>query len=204
VQTPSTKPRRSTTSVATRRTTRTTKPAAPPSTAPKPPPTPPPTVRAAALPTAVLAVGDSVLLGARSALQREIPGIQVDAVVSRQFGDAIAVLRGYADLGSLPQDVIIHLGTNGAFSDSQFDTMMSVLGRDRRVFFLTAREPRSWEGEVNTRLHTGAQRWPNARVVEWHDFANPHDDWFVSDGVHLTDLGQQGYANLVRRSLLGR
>jgi peptidoglycan/LPS O-acetylase OafA/YrhL len=159
--------------------------------------------RAASLPPAVLAVGDSVMLGAKRAVQRTIPGIQVDAVVSRQFSDAISLLRGYADFHALPQVVVVHLGTNGAFSDSQFDSMMNVLGRDRRVYFLTAREPRSWEPIVNQRLHSGAQRWHNVHIIEWHDYANPHSDWFVSDGVHLTDGGQQGYANLIRHSLCG-
>jgi peptidoglycan/LPS O-acetylase OafA/YrhL len=164
---------------------------------------PPPTAHAAGLPPAVLAVGDSVMLGAKHAVQRTIPGIQVDAVVSRQFGDAISLLRGYADFHALPQVVVIHLGTNGAFSDSQFDTMMHVLGRGRQVYFLTAREPRSWEPIVNQRLHAGAQRWHNVHIIEWHDYANPHNDWFVGDGVHLTDAGQQGYATLVRHSLCG-
>jgi peptidoglycan/LPS O-acetylase OafA/YrhL len=167
------------------------------------PPTTAAIARAAALPPAVLAVGDSVLLGARAALQAAIPGIGVDAVVSRQFWDAIALLRGYNDLRALPQVVVIHLGTNGAFSDAQFDSMMQILGRQRHVYFLTAREPRTWEPIVNERLHAGATRWPNVKIVEWHDYANPHADWFVSDGVHLTALGRMGYADLVRRSISG-
>jgi hypothetical protein len=183
-------------------TTRTTKPTAPrATTAPTAPPTTAGVSRAAALPTSVLAVGDSVMLGARRAVQRTIPGIVVDAVVSRQFGDAIRLLQGYADFKALPQVVVIHLGTNGAFSDGQFDAMMRVLGPNRRVYFLTAREPRSWEPIVNQRLHAGAQRWRNVKIIEWHDVANPHSDWFVADGVHLTGLGQQGYANLLRNSL---
>jgi hypothetical protein len=169
----------------------------------RPTTTPPTTagMRATVLPRAVLAVGDSVLLGARGALQATIPGIGVDAVVSRQFWDAIALLRGYNDLRALPNVVVIHLGTNGAFSDAQFDSMMEVLGRKRHVYFLTAREPRTWEPIVNQRLHAGAKRWSNVKIIEWHDIANPHSDWFVSDGVHLTALGRQGYANLVRHSI---
>jgi len=149
----------------------------------------------------VLAVGDSVLLGARSALQREIPGIQVDAVVSRQFGDAIELLRGYANLNALPDVVVIHLGTNGAFTDGQFDAMMEVLGRQRRVFFLTAREPRTWEPIVNERLKAGAKRWANATIIDWHDIANPNGQWFVSDGLHLSSVGQTAYAVTVRDAI---
>jgi hypothetical protein len=41
------------------------------------------------------------------------------------------------------------------------------------------------------------------KIIEWHDIANPHGDWFVADGLHLSDLGRQGYATLVRNSISG-
>ncbi|MCU1427826.1 MAG: Acyltransferase family [Actinomycetia bacterium] len=166
-----------------------------------PAPTVAPTTAPLRLPSPVLAIGDSVMLGARGALQRDIPGIQVDAAVSRQFWDAISVLQQYARYGALPQTVVIHMGTNGAFSDAQFDQMMGVLGRSRRVVFVTAREPRSWEGLVNARLVAGWKRWPNSTVIDWHGYAGPHADWFVGDGIHLTSLGQQAYADFVRDSI---
>ena len=60
-----------------------------------------------------------------------------------------------------------------------FDQIMQTIGPKHTVYFLTARVPRSWETEVNATLHDGATRWPNAHVLEWHDFAGCHDDWFV-------------------------
>ena len=39
------------------------------------------------------AIGDSVMLGAKGALEAKIPGIHVDAAVSRQFGNGIDIIR---------------------------------------------------------------------------------------------------------------
>ena len=64
------------------------------------------------------------MLGADDSLRQAIPGIFVDAVVSRQFWDAITVVQDYKNEGLLPGTIVIHLGTNGAFSDDQFDQIM--------------------------------------------------------------------------------
>ena len=146
-----------------------------------------------------LAIGDSVMLGANESLHRAIPGIFVDAVVSRQFWDAIVVLQAYKDEGLLPGTIVIHLGTNGAFRDDQFEQIMSVIGPNRRVFFVNAREPRSWESEVNARLLIDVKRYPdNAHLIDWHLVSQNHNNWFVQDGFHLSGRGAQKYAGLIK------
>ena len=148
----------------------------------------------------ILAIGDSVMLGAQNSLHADIPGIFVDAKVSRQFWDATAVLQAYKNENLLPPTIVVHMGTNGAFSDAQFNQMMAVVG-DRKIFFVNAREPRTWETEVNNRLATDYKKYPNAHLIDWHDYGNQHPDWFVSDGIHLTAAGAQGYAMLIREHL---
>jgi peptidoglycan/LPS O-acetylase OafA/YrhL len=159
------------------------------------------TPKASALSHAILAVGDSVMLGAEQSLKQKIPGIFVDAWVSRQFWDATVVLQAYKSEGLLPPTVVVHMGTNGAFSDDQFDQMMAVIGPKRKVFFINAREPRTWEKEVNDRLAADVRKYPNAHLIDWHDWGNQHNDWFVADGVHLTGAGARGYADLIRQHL---
>jgi peptidoglycan/LPS O-acetylase OafA/YrhL len=148
-----------------------------------------------------LAIGDSVMLGATNSLKTAIPGIFVDAKVSRQFWDAIVVLQAYKDEGLLPRNIIIHLGTNGAFRDDQFEQIMAVAGPDRRVWFVNAREPRSWEAEVNERLLIDTRRYPNAFLVDWHSASKTHNDWFVQDGFHLSTLGAQKYSELIQEHI---
>src|SRR5262249_9202185 len=109
----------------------------------------------------ILAVGDSVMLGAEQSLHDAIPGIFVDAKVSRQFWDATVVLQAYKNEGLLPGNIVIHMGTNGAFRDDQFEQLMSVIGPNRKVWFVNAHEPRYWEKDVNDRLLVDVRRYPN-------------------------------------------
>jgi peptidoglycan/LPS O-acetylase OafA/YrhL len=158
----------------------------------KPPPDP--------LADEVLALGDSVMLGAERTLEREIPNMYVDAKVSRQFWDATVVLQEYDKAHLLPPTIVIHMGTNGAFSDAQFDQIMGAAGK-RQVFFINAREPRPWETEVNQRLAADVKKYENAHLLDWHKFGGSQDDWFTVDGIHLTGPGALGYAGFIRAHL---
>ena len=148
----------------------------------------------------VLAIGDSVMLGAQQSLEQQIPNLYVDAKVSRQFWDATVVLAYYKNHGLLPPRIVVHMGTNAAFSDAQFDDLMRVVG-NRQVFFVNAREPRTWEVEVNERLAADVPKYKNAHLLDWHRFGGSHLDWFVRDGIHLTGAGAIGYANFIHSHL---
>jgi peptidoglycan/LPS O-acetylase OafA/YrhL len=166
------------------------------------PTTPAPTTPT--IPQGVLGIGDSVMLGARGALQQAIPGMSVDAVVSRQFANAIPALQSYRDQGLLPSTVVVHLGTNGRFGDPEFDTMMQTIGPDREVYFLTSRVPRSWQQDVNEHLTAGVSRHANAHLIDWGAFSNCHTDWFAKDGFHVNSVGAANYAHLVAAQISGQ
>src|SRR5262245_57653147 len=79
-------------------------------------PPPPPPVLGPGRPApgpGVLGLGDSVMLGAAPALQAAIPGMEVDAVVSRQFHEAPGIVTWRAQAGALPGTLVLHLGTDG-------------------------------------------------------------------------------------------
>jgi peptidoglycan/LPS O-acetylase OafA/YrhL len=192
-----------TTTTATRVATTVSPVAAPTTVATTPPATTPPPP-AAAPPQGVIGIGDSVMLGAGGTLQRTIPGMVVDAVVSRQFSNATATLQSYRDQNLLPPIIVVHLGTNGRFDDAEFDTMMQVIGPDRQAYFLTARVPRPWEAEVNDRLEAGVSRHTNAHLIDWHQYAGCHNDWFAEDGFHVTAVGATEYSRLVLAQITGQ
>ena len=144
------------------------------------------------------------MLGARGALQQAIPGMSVDAVVSRQFANAIPALAYYRDQGLLPSTVVVHLGTNGRFGDPEFDTMMQTIGDGRQVYFLTSRVPRSWQADVNAHLAAGVARHANAHLIDWGTFSNCHGDWFAKDGFHVNSVGAANYAHLVAAQISGQ
>ena len=90
----------------------------------------------------VTAVGDSVMLGAVDALQRDIPNLStIDARGSRQIPEAIGVLRQLRAADELGEVVIIHMGDNGIITDEQFDEMMEVLSGAREVLVVNTTVP---------------------------------------------------------------
>jgi hypothetical protein len=148
-------------------------------------------------PAQVLAIGDSVMLGASQALRQAVTDVQVDAQVGRQVSTALQMLRERKDARLLAPTVIIHLGNNGRFSRKQFDEMMQLLQEVPRVVFLTTKVPRTWQEPNNHALADGVRRYPNTRLVDWHTQGTAHPEWFWQDGIHLRPEGAKMYANLI-------
>ena len=78
----------------------------------------------------LVALGDSVMLGAAEELQAR--GFQVDAVVSRQMKDFVPTMATLRDNGTFGSVVVIHLGTNGPFSQETLDAMLADRGERAR------------------------------------------------------------------------
>ena len=185
-------------------------PVLPMATAPVlPPPAPqavgPPMPQAAALASApalaatghVLAIGDSVMIGASRQLRTIIADIEVDAKVSRQASAAVKLVRARHDAGQLGEVVVIHIGSNGPFSAEKFDDLMAQLAGVRRVVIVTVKVPRRWEGPNNAMLAEGVTRYPNVVLVDWHAASSDHPELFWRDGIHLRPAGARLYADLI-------
>jgi hypothetical protein len=140
------------------------------------------------------------MLGAQRALETRMPGIVVDAAVSRHFGEAVAIARHLRDTGQLGALVVVHMGTNGLITGEEFDSMMDALRTVRRVVVVNLRVPRRWEAPDNDALAAGVQRWPNAVLVNWNAEGNAHPEWFWTDGYHLRPDGAAAYADLIARA----
>jgi hypothetical protein len=141
------------------------------------------------------AIGDSVMLGARDELRAR--GFVVDAVSSRQFADAVTIVRHKAASGVLRRKVIIHLGTNGILiQPSQCDAIAKAAGAGRHVYLVTVTGPTRYpkiRKAQNTRLRACADRHANTSLLDWYGYSRGHGGWFY-DGMHLTGSGQDAYA----------
>jgi lysophospholipase L1-like esterase len=133
----------------------------------------------------VTAVGDSVMLDYQSALQTDIPGIAVDAAVSRQWSDGVQILEELKASGQLGAEVIVALGSNGPVTAGDLDAMMQVLSGASRVVFVNTHVDRPWQDPNNAVLANGATRYPNVVVADWATLAAQNPAWFGSDGTHL-------------------
>lgn len=145
----------------------------------------------------ILAIGDSVMLGAAQELQQEFGGAEVDAAVSRQAVAAIALLNQRRDAGTLGDIVVLHIGSNGFVTPKQFDDMMGLLTNVRIVVVVNVRVPRRWEGPNNNLFSEHIKLIPNAVLVDWYNTSDTHPELFVDDGVHLQPLGKRLYAQAI-------
>ncbi len=145
------------------------------------------------------ALGDSVMLGARTALKQE--GFRVDAAESRQAYAGPAMLRRMGD--RLPANVVVHLGTNGSYPLSSCTALVKAAGPQRRVFLVTVHVPRSWERPNNRVIRECARAFPEGRVtvIDWNEAVSAHPGWLYGDGIHLKPSGGAAFARLISRSV---
>ena len=110
----------------------------------------------------MLAMGDSVMVAARNAMLAEGGGnVVVDAVVGRQNDATLTALEHYRDDGTLAgvQQLVIHVGTNGPFTQKQFDRLVAITADVPDVVVVNVRVPKSWESASNHVI----PRWQSPR-----------------------------------------
>ncbi len=147
------------------------------------------------------AVGDSVMLGASSALEQAFD-VSVDAAVSRQSDEIEQRIDARKAAGQLANVVIIHAGTNGtAYWDDLRSTLESL--QDRQVVLVTVHTPNAWEDDSNRNIRGMANQFDNVRIADWEVASRGHREYFVVDGTHLTSEGVQAYVDTIRQALRG-
>jgi hypothetical protein len=147
----------------------------------------------------VTAVGDSVMLDYQADLVTDIPGVDVQAAVSRQWSEGEEVLQQLRSEGRLGAVVVVALGTNGPITDADFDAMMSILSGASRVVFVTDVVDRPWQDPNNEVLDSGVARYPNAVIADWYALESQNPSWVYPDGTHLPigGAGAQALAALI-------
>jgi len=146
----------------------------------------------------VVAVGDSVMLGASPTLTATFgPATVVDAAVGRQVKTGIDDINYRKSVGQLGDVLVIQLGNNGTFTDEQFDEMMAPLSGMQKVVFVNCKVPRRWEAPNNEVIANGVARYPNTVLVDWYSASVNHPEYFYDDGMHLRPPGAQAYAQLI-------
>ena len=192
------------TPVATQRAAATPAPpvASPAPTQPSAPPTAVPRTTIQ-LEGGVTAIGDSVMLGAASALSAAVGQVTVDAEVSRHVAGVTERVRGHLASGALGTAVVIHTGNNGPMTARQFDDLMQLVGDRSPVVFVNVSLPRDWETGNNAVIRQGVARYSNTRLVDWFSASSGVAAYFGPDRIHLTPEGARAYASLIAGALDG-
>lgn len=146
----------------------------------------------------ITAIGDSVMLGVSPYLEQSLPGIHVDAVIGRQMRQADDLIPVMKDQNRINGGIIIiGLGTNGAFSKKDLDSLLLPLDSAKQILLINTRVPRDWEQNVNDMLAKAAAQNPKITLVDWYSASKNHPEYFRSDGVHLEPDGAKAYTSLL-------
>lgn len=152
-------------------------------------------------PLTVTAVGDSIMIDITPYLKNDFPNIRIDAKIGRQMSKAIPAVEQLKNEGNLGSNVIIGLGTNGAFTKEQLASLIEVIGNERKIILINTRVPRPWESLVNEKLKEAASSYKNVVLVDWYSASAGNKAYFEPDGVHLTKIGAEAYAALVAKEV---
>ncbi len=143
-----------------------------------------------------LAIGDSVMLGAAGVLTAR--GYTVNAAVSRQMDDIVPYMQQLQAAGLLGDPIIIHLGTNGPFSDKTLDELLATVSDVPNVLLLTVKAHRDWIDANNARIRARDLPNDNIILVDWEvESKLCVGGCFADDGFHLSGKGMQFYADMI-------
>jgi peptidoglycan/LPS O-acetylase OafA/YrhL len=148
----------------------------------------------------IIAIGDSVMLGAANVLTER--GITVDALKSRPFRQALEICNYLKSVNRLGEIVIIHLGTNNAIDEKTLDEIMVPLADVDTVVFVTNHVPtRKWQNSNNVLLMAMPVKYGNVKILDWHAIAKAHPEYLYGDKIHLNPTGQAVYADLIMQAI---
>ena len=145
----------------------------------------------------VTAIGDSVMLASAPQLEQALPGISINAQVSRQMGAGLGVVASLADSGGLRRVVVVGLGTNGTVTAGQILQLIAMIGPHRRLVLINTFVPRPWQDGDNQVLAAAAREHANVVLANWHATIEYHTNLLWSDMVHPRPAGAPLYAQMV-------
>ena len=148
----------------------------------------------------ILAIGDSVMLGAANVLTER--GVTVDALKSRPFRQALEIANYMKSINRLGSVVIIHLGTNNTVDAQTLDEIMVPLKDVPLVLFVNVHVPaEARQNKNNLLLSEMPSRYENVKVFDWNAVANAHPEYLYNDQTHIRIEGQKVYADLLMQAI---
>jgi hypothetical protein len=137
------------------------------------------------------------MLASAQQLHSALPGIYIDAQVSRQMATGLAEVSSLATEGLLRHVVIVGLGTNGAVTSGQIRDLLAEIGPSRKLVLVNTYEARPWEHADNSVIGAAARKYPNVVLANWHATIAHRPSLLWGDGVHPRPSGARLYAKVV-------
>jgi hypothetical protein len=141
------------------------------------------------------------MLASAPELRAVYPGMNIDAVVSRQMNSLPGIVQSLKDAGELRPILVVGLGTNGPIARATLDQVRDLLGPNRQMVVINVEEPRSWEAEVNGTLSQFASDYENVELADWYTAISPHISILAHDQIHPGPTGGRIYTEALHDAL---
>lgn len=153
--------------------------------------TPGSSTRPAGSGSGVVIIGDSLSVRADAQLKKAIPGVKINAEVGRQFSEGLAILERDKPEA---KTVVMALGTNGPFDQSDVDRAKAAAGGARLVLMTVGGPNVPSTGAVNKLVEDNAGA---VGVADWAAAVNNHPDYISEDGIHQSPSGTDAFADVI-------
>jgi hypothetical protein len=150
----------------------------------------------------VTVIGDSVTLGASSALAEVLPGAYVDATVSRSMKNGVDIVKELAKSGMLGEYIVIALASNANFdSGERAEEIVKIVGKGKRIIFVTG-YGKDFMTPVNEHLRKMAETMDGITVADWEKAILGNTEHLAPDGIHAGDKeSKMIYANTIAEAI---
>lgn len=145
-------------------------------------------------------IGDSLGVNVGNRLKELYPNSIVDAKISRQLFDSVPVAESYSGYDSNETALIIMLGTNGYFSESDLEDLVAPFPKAKKLF-VNIKSPISWEDSSNKMLADFAQKKENTVLIDWNSVATQHPEYLEPDNTHLNYIGVDALVEIFQNEL---
>lgn len=146
----------------------------------------------------VIGIGDSVMLGATPELYKKFPKGYFDAKVSRTAWILNGILKDLKNRNMFSNPIILNLGANGDCSEECKKQIMETC-QDREVFWVNVTN--DIDVNVNSKLEGFSKKYSNLHIVDWNSISKGHPEYFIHDGIHLTESGRIAYTDAIYSSI---
>ena len=145
------------------------------------------------------AFGDSMLVGAKHAMEYYFPGVRMDARSNRRWSEAPALVRARGDV--VRRAVVLSFGTNAGTDVAAVEKVLDLVGPDRMVVVVTVHGPFARVDADNTALERLVDGRDNVALAEWDQALAGTSGMLQSDGIHPSIEGAHLYSATVREAL---
>ncbi len=142
------------------------------------------------------AFGDSMLVGAKQAMEYYFPKVRLDARSNRRWSQAPALVQARGD--GLRRAVVLAFGTNFGSDEQAIERTLEAVGPDRMVVVLTVHGRYARAETDNETLRAVVRGHDNVVVADWDAALADTRGMLQSDGIHPSIRGAHLYSATVR------